>query len=408
MRLARILALAPLLFVLSAQAQDMYRFRATVNGATTEFGFRTTQETIDAFSSNKLSRYVPGYSGAEAVGIALDYRGLLIETAFPNAFGGNANYTELRFSIPSLGVNLNFTGTDRDDSADKLFDYLKNTDLLGRISQKLAAVSPVDPVAGNPNSMMSQLVANDFAGGMADGGGRIAPGQAGKEGTPNLVGLGLRFGQYRQAGLDSKSVTLPLSYTIRSDIDPRRQLVINLPVSRTVVQGSTSYYAGFGMAYRLPVNDEWTLTPSGNYAVTGSDDLGSMAQMASFSLTSAYVFELKNMDLTIGNMVGYYKTLKFSHGGYSYDPGISNTVFRNGVMLSSPLTVFGKPMSIEYGLIDTRFTGTELYLNNYQEISVTLGTNRSASSARSFLRAGASYLFSSKSKGLTLNLGYWF
>jgi hypothetical protein len=77
-------------------------------------------------------------------------------------------------------------------------------------------------------------------------------------------------------------------------------------------------------------------------------------------------------------------------------------------MLSSPLTVFGKPMSIEYGLIDTRFTGTELYLNNYQEISVTLGTNRSASSARSFLRAGASYLFSSKSKGLTLNLGYWF
>jgi hypothetical protein len=408
MRLVRILAVAPLLLVLPAHADDLYRFRATMNGTTSTFGFQTTQETIDAFANNRLSRYVAGYTGAEAVDIAIDYRGLTIQTAFPNAFGGSANYTELRFVIPSLGIARSFAGTDRDDSAELLFDYLKSSDLLGQISKKLVAVSPVDPVAGNPNSMMSQMVANDFASGMADAGGKGVPAQAGKEGNPNLLGLGLRFGQYRQADIDSKSVTLPFSYTIRSDIDPRRQLVINLPVSRTEVQGSNSYYAGVGLAYRLPMNDAWTLTPSGNYAVTGSKDLGSMAQMASASLTSAYVFELSSMDLTIGNMVGYYKTLKFSHDGYSYDPGIANTVFRNGLMLSSPLTLFGKAMSIEYAAIDTRFTGSELYLNNYHELSVTLGTNRSASSARSFLRAGASYLFSPKSKGLTLNLGYWF
>jgi len=408
MRLARILALAPLAFVLPTHADDLYRFQVTMNGRTSSFGFQTTQETIDAFSNNSLSRYVQGYTGAQAVDIAVDYRGLRIQTAFPNAFGGPANYTELRFTIPSLGIDQRFTGVDRDDSADRLFDYLKSSDLLGLINKKLVAVSPFDPIAGNPNSMMSQMVANDFAGGMGDAGGRSAGAQAGKESSPNLIGLGLRFGQYRQADVDSKSVTLPLSYTIRSDIDPRRQLIISMPVSRTDVQGATSYYTGLGLAYRVPLNDYWTVTPSGNYAVTGSKDLGSMAQMASFSLTSAYVFELSHMDLTIGNMVGYYKTLRFSHDGYSYDPGISNTVLRNGVMLSSPLTVFGKAMSIEYSLIDTRFSGSELYLSNYHELGVTLGTNRSASSARSFLRAGASYLFSSKSKGLTVNLGYWF
>jgi hypothetical protein len=407
MRLARILALAPLAFALSAHADDLYRFQVTMNGRTTNFGFQTTQDTVDAFTNNTLSRYVQGYTGAEAVDIALDYRGLRIQTAFPNAFGGAANYAEMRFTIPSLGIDQRFTGTDRDDSAERLLDYLKSTDLLGLINRKLVAVSPFDPIAGNPNSMMSQMVANDFAGGMGDAGGRNAP-QAGKEATPNLIGLGLRFGQYRQADVDSKSVTLPFSYTIRSDIDPRRQLVINLPISRTEVQGATSYYSGLGLAYRLPMNDNWTLTPSGNYAVTGSVDLGSMAQMASFSLTSAYVFELSNMDLTIGNMAGYYRTLKLSHDGYSYDPGIANTVLRNGIMLSSPLTLFGKAMSIEYSAIDTRFSGSELYLSNYHEIGVTLGTNRSASSARSFLRAGASYLFSSRSKGLTVNLGYWF
>lgn len=408
MSLVRVLALVPLALVLPVHAADLYRFQVTVNGQTTRFGFQTTQETVDAFSNNELSHYVPGYTGAESVDIALDYRGLQIQSTFPNAFGGSANYTELRFTIPSLGIDQRFTGTDRDNSADRLLDYLKSSDLLGLINRRLVAVSPFDPIAGNPNSMMSQMVANDFAAGMMDPGGRGAAAQGGKEASPNLIGLGLRLGQFRQADVDSKSVTLPLSYTIRSDIDPRRQLVINLPVSRTEVQGAASYYTGLGLAYRLPMNDNWTLTPSGNYAVTGSKDLGSMAQMASFSLTSTYVFELPGMDLTIGNMAGYYKTLKLSYDDYSYDPGIANTVLRNGIMLSSPLTLFGKAMSIEYSAIDTRFTGSELYMRNYQELGVTLGTNRSASSARSFLRAGASYLFSSKSKGFTVNVGYWF
>ena len=406
MRLARILATATILFVPLAQADDLYKLTTTIDGKATRFGFQTTQEAVDVFSSTTLSRLVPGYTGAEAVRIDVDYRGLPISTAFPNRFGGAGNYAELRFTIPSMGIDKTFTGTDRDASVDLLWDYLKQGNLLGDVAKKLAAVSPVDPVAGNPNSMMSQLVANDFAGAF-DAGSKVVP-DGGKQDNPNLLGLGLRFGQYRQADVDSRSVTVPLSYTIRSDIDPRRQLVISVPISRTEVQGSTSYYTGLGLAYRVPLTDNWSVTPSGNYAITGSKDLGTMAQMASAALTSSYVFELGDKDLVIGNMAGWYKTLKFSHDGYSYDPGLSNVVFRNGAMLSTPLRLFGKAMAVEYSLIDTRFTGSELYLNNYHEAGITLGTNRSATSARSFLRAGATYLWSAKSKGFTLNLGYWF
>ena len=39
---------------------------------------------------------------------------------------------------------------------------------------------------------------------------------------------------------------------------------------------------------------------------------------------------------------------------------------------------------------------------------VTLGTNKSAQSSRSYMRAGATYLFSPQSKGFSLNFGYWF
>jgi hypothetical protein len=404
MRFARNVALASFLLAPLVQAQDLYNFTATVNGKTTRLGFHTAEQAIDALSGD-LASLIAGYTGQEPVFMQLDYRGLPITGAFPIAFG-NGSYTQLRFTIPSLGIDKTFTGADRDASAELLWDYLKDGNVLGQVSKRLAAVSAVDPVAGNPNSMMSQLVANDFSGAF-DGASRVVP-DGGKQSGANLTGLGLRFGQYRQAGAESRSVTLPLSYTIRSDVDPRRQLVFSMPISRTEVQGATSYYSGFGAAYRLPVNDNWTLTPSGNYAVTGSADLGSLAQMASASLTSSYVFELGNKDLVIGNMVGWYRTLKFSHNGYSFDPGLSNVVYRNGAMLSVPLRLFGKAMAIEYSLIDTRFTGSELYLSNYHEAGITLGTNRSAASARSFLRAGATYLWSAKSKGFTLNLGYWF
>ena len=44
-------------------------------------------------------------------------------------------------------------------------------------------MSPFDPIAGNPNSMMSQTVANDFASGWTEPGGRYAPGRGGKDGA---------------------------------------------------------------------------------------------------------------------------------------------------------------------------------------------------------------------------------
>jgi hypothetical protein len=77
-------------------------------------------------------------------------------------------------------------------------------------------------------------------------------------------------------------------------------------------------------------------------------------------------------------------------------------------MLSQPINAFGQGMSIEYSLIDTRFTGDALYIDGYDEIGVTLGTNKSANSSRSYLRAGLTYRFSDKAKGLTANVGYWF
>ena len=390
-------------------AADLFTVDGSVDGVSKSYSFKTAEEVLDAAKTENLGTRFANYSGVEAATLNVGFRGLPMTVSFPTAgTPSTPGATTLVFSVPSLGINKTFTGATRDESQQAFTDFMKKDggDILNRIMKKLAEVSPDDPVAGNPNSLMGQMVANDFNNGFSNVATNIAP--APNEKVNNLIGIGARFTSLRQAGTNNNTFTLPLSYTIRSDIDPRRQLIFNLPVSYTEVEGAKAYSAGFGASYRLPMNDAWTLTPSLNYGLSGSVDLAAFGQAVGASIASTYIISKPNYDIAIGNMVGHYRSLKLTAGDYSYNPGIANTVFRNGVMYSRPVTAFGKKMSAEYSLIDTRYTGTKLYNQGYDELGVTLGTNKRATSARSFFRAGASYLFSPNSKGFTLNMGYWF
>lgn len=389
-------------------AADLFTIDGTVTGATTEtqsYSFKTAEEALDAVKTENLGTKFSNYvTGLEAANLTLGFRGLPMTASYQNGA------TALRFTVPSLGIDKTFAGDglSRDSSQQEFSDFMKKNggDILNRIMKKLAEESPADPIAGNPNSLMGQMVASDFNTGFSNFATNIAAGP--NEKVNNLIGIGASFTSLRQNGTSNNTFTLPLSYTIRSDIDPRRQLIFNLPIRYTEVEGAKAYSTGLGASYRLPMNDAWTLTPSLSYGLAGSKDLGAVGHAMGASLASTYIFTKPTYDIAIGNMIGHYRTLKLTAGDYSYDPGIANTVFRNGVMYSRPVTVFGKKMSIEYSLIDTRYTGTKLYNQGYDEVGITLGTNKRATSARSFFRAGANYLFSPNSKGFTLNMGYWF
>jgi len=403
------LSFKPSLFVVALASATVahagvFSVTTDVSGTHTSASFTSVEDAFDSLSNNGFSNINPAYTGTEAATVSLDYRGLAMSAAYPAA-----NSTQLVLNIPKLGVTQTFQGATRDESQQLLKDYFKKNgnNILGQMSKELAASSPVDPVAGNPNSLMSQLVAQDFSNAFSDQVTNIK-GNDGSSSTNNLVGIGVRASQYRQAGQTSRAYTLPLSYTFRNDLDPRRQLTFNLPITVIDSEGSKSYSFAIGGAYRFPVNDNWALAPAINLAVVGSSDLGALASVTSASLTSTYLIHRDNFDVAIGNMLGYYTTLKVKSGDYSYDPGISNTAFRNGVMFSQPISLGGRTMSIEYSLTDTQFFGDTLYIEHYDEIGISLGTNKRKGSSRSYFRSGVNYLHSSKSKGVSLNLGYWF
>lgn len=393
-------ALLALALPFAAVAADVFTVTATVDGRTAAASFKSADNVFDSLTNAGLNRINPGYTGIEAANVAIDFRGI----------GMSANYAvtntkTLVFSIPSIGFTKSFTGATRDQSEQMLEDYLKanKDDILGRLFKQAAKDSPVDPIAGNPNSLMSRLVSQDFLNASQ------AFAAKGDEGAKdNLFRIGASAGSFSQGGIRSTAITVPISYIVRTDLDPRRQFGFHLPVTLVDTAGSKTYSLAPSVMYREPVTDNWALSPSVGVGVTGSSDLASLGSVWSASLTSSYVLSLGPRDLTIVNMVGRYQTLKIKSGDYSADPNIGNTVLKNGVILSQPVSFMDGRGSVEFSYANTQFFGSDLYVQRYNEYGVSIGTNPNARSVRSYFRAGINYLYSSKSKGLSANVGYWF
>jgi hypothetical protein len=378
----------------------------TVSGGivTTPVGASTLQDLKNQLTDANLAKINASYTPASAAVIRAGYLG------FPIVLSATAG-TPVRLQILGLNIDKTFSAqATRDANTTDLFDYLKanGTDILSRMQEQLTRVSSISPVAGNPSSLQSRMVADDFDRGFTQFASNIK-GADGETSSNNLIGVGLSAQSMDTGRVKTDSYTIPLSYTVRSDIDPRKQWTFYAPITQSDTAGAKAYGINLGAAYRLPINDEWTIMPGVGYGITGSVDLGSAAAMMSASVTSQYTLKMDGYDLAIGNMVGYLQSTSLSIGDYSVDPKITNTVFRNGVLLSLPTNLLGSKKALEFSYILTNYTGSTLYSNQYQEVGVTIGTNKGANTARSYLRAGVSYL--TGENGITatrLNLGYWF
>lgn len=226
----------------------------------------------------------------------------------------------------------------------------------------------------------------------------------------DLMGFVMRYGIFKYGALDVKSYSLPLSYTFQ--LDSGNKLKLKLPLSMVDVEGFKAYNYGLGMDYTFKVSDKWSLTPSLNYNVIDADDFNSDGQLASGLLTSNCMFELGKYQLHLGNMVGYYRSTSFSDD--QYDPDISNTVLKNGLMMAIPM---GSVTSWELFVTDTRYFGKDLYIEQYNEFGFSFGYKKpkegSAASGLkkyfTYLRAGITYMYADgDNDGFSFNFGYSF
>lgn len=401
-----VMALASV-WVLPAWSQTLscdksYGFRADVNSTT---GTTLCASKADTFldAAKNFNASNANYTSTSAAFVQGRFSDVNV------TLGYDLGLTTLKYNFIELGMSGSFTGATRDQSEQQFVDFVKKSDIIGRLMNYQAKNSATSPIAG-VGGLIPVAGATDFASSFDTMSKVAAVGAAQASSNNNLIGAGLSYGSYSITGKSDKisTTSIPLSYTIRNDIDPRRQLVISLPLTKVSVGDADSYHGGLGLAYRVPVTDNWTLTPSGKYSVVGSKDRATVSTVMSANLMSTYAIPMDSYHVAIGNMVGLYKTGKFSSGDYSFDPDIKLTMARNGVMLSHTPALLGGKMAAEYSLIDTRYIGNKPFVSNTQEIGITVGTNKNAGNARSYTRAGLSYVRGKDTRGFTVNLGYWF
>jgi hypothetical protein len=413
---------------------DAQVFRGTVTdltGVTGTFTFRlrNAEDAIDQIRTENLQRVLPGYTDFDAINADFNYRGVPMSARFDAA--ATVPSTVLHFSIPDLGFARDFIGATRSDSVRLLLDFLKqDSAFLGQLGRLLVAKSPADPIAGNPASLQSSMIMGDFATALwamnpdldeedeqsawrraplrLAQAGSAAPAAGAVRTVNNLAGAGVSGLSISQEDIRANAATLPLQYNSRSDVDPRRGFSIRVPISTVDYEGSKGVGAGLAFAYRLPLARRWAITPSIGYGATYSEDLGAVGHFVSASVTSTYAFKFTGFDLVLGNMIGVYRSLKFTGGDYSYDPEITNVAFRNGLVYSRPFELGGTRRSLQAYVIDTRMTGTELFIDNWQEIGINIGSRSRINAAREYGSVGIGYLFSPSYKGFTVQASYLF
>lgn len=396
--------------------------------------FTSIGESVDYLDPDRLSARFPNGDRAD-VAAALDFRGIDVMLTFQQDSG------LLDFSVPLLGFTRQTPfgrscdpqlpgdcSAARREALRELRDFLQsNPAFLKRLLTALVRFSPIDPLAGNPDSLFSRRQRGDFQHGFTNKVSQIwgcgtsafnfdadAPIQVAAVGgvsdifadaqaraaqlqAQNEIGVGLSASSTTASSTDGDYTTtafdLPLSYTVKLDSDPRKKIRIDLPLSYADTEGAASYGAALGLAYTHPLSDDWSLTPAVGVGAMGSDDLGSAGGVSSFSLTSAYTWRFDSFALSMGNGVGRYDALGLKIGDVEAEADISNTVFTNGFLLTGPNSLIAKNLVIEYSFVDTRITGDDVYTDSYDEIGIALGhINTTMGVIDSYTKVGLSYL----------------
>ena len=395
---------------MNAHAKNIFNAELEVDGKTEIIGYNNISNVADQYDFDNLQNRFPTYTENSAVNAKINLRSVPVNLSFAQ------NSSTLIFKIPSLGIERTYTGATREESKDQFLDALKgeDKDLLKKLTKEWVKKSPIDPVAGNPTSLLSVM-----AGSMTDNLSDMATNQTFglKDQSSSSFSLMPRFGRYTQQGYGLDVYNLPLTYSHWFD-SKKMGLVIDAPLTLTDTENgalSGSFNLGVGLNFQLASTESvnWYLMPQIRVGVTGSEDFGTAAMIYGGGLSSNAQFPINDhAAISIINMVSFYKTDAIKVGDFDSGYDLQNTILRNGVEYSQVLhkTIKGSPLIAKLSYARTDFSGDQLYSELSHDFSGSIGfKNLNPKAWINEYRVGFTYTYADKDlRGFMLNAGYTF
>ena len=408
---ALVLVLALALGATPAVARDL--FRATYSfesGALSREGENRLKDISGALTSVRLREANPDYDGTERVSMIFDLRGIVGTATFPT------DSADLLIEVPALDLTLFIpSGTGaasiaaRREIVGRLFRGWLEGDLelpiIGDaddddgdgdggggssttdISPLLAALielSPVDPVAGNPASLESRMVAADYRAAVSSPFWTREDPDPWRDELVRHVRLEAD-GDYFSAG-PYNGGSLGADFGIEFGTPtPKAGVLLDLPFHFNQTQGAQTYMASLGLGAAIRPLPNWNIVPMLRIGIVGSIDLGGGALLYQGTLASVLRFDLGESWLLIGNQFsGGSNVNDVEIGGIVVDYHLRGYHFRNGFELHRPLPAspFGTGLEGMLYFTATNYLGSDRYLENQFDVGLGLSVPFGLDAAR--------------------------
>ncbi len=384
-------------------ARQPYHAKVTVNTDTANVSASNLVDLSNDLSTSNLEDLFVHYTPVSPVSFGINLRGLLANAAFA------ANSTTLVVVIPNLDITVSFDGGTRDQSLILFKDFIKEGKSLAKILKGYRKYSPIDPIAGNPNSLMAQMADADYALAhlsLLDGCDCCWNSQP----VRHQFQLGADIGRTFSDGYDATIINLPTRYSYSPNAS--WALILDAPLAYIRNGGASSVVGSVGLGARLPVTCAWILTPILRLGAGGSLDLCTSGGFITGGLTSTYNYKMTDYVLSMVNYAGYFTSSNLWLTGLNFNYHLHNTVFKNGLSLTSckGYTLCKRPINFNVTFVDSYFAGETLFIRHYDEVGISLITthfNRCLD--YDCLSAGFTYKWGQKNyKGYFLNMIYQF
>lgn len=368
------------------------RLQSASVGSELVLGFDTLQQVLRLFSSGPteddfedlgaqfLSEFdvdaiftvlIPGFtSELDDAALLLNFRGLPILLTLPNI----ADDT-LIFSIPDAGISETFTGVDRDASFAAFLSYLDANEkmLLNKILKASVKKSPVDPVAGNPSSLMSRMVGDNH---------RLM--QRGLMYTQpcdddcvygwdrHYLQFNAFYHNYQLDGCYLYQVGGELTYAYLIGGRRNLQLMLDIPAALGRVGRAEVYQGSAALALKWSPTCRWTLTPIARVGGAFSGHLGGGALLASGAIGSDFVLKEEGTQIHLRNSIGWYQDVAVQLGDITLHPNIGVLGMKNGLGFLGGFCGLGSEWQSEVWVDCTNYLMEKVYAHYQVEVGTSL------------------------------------
>lgn len=390
-------------FSLSCFAREPYHALIKVESDAARVSEPNLIDLSRALKQSAIEKLLPSYTPTSAVSLDLNLRGIGSKAFFP------ANSTILTLVIPQAGITEVFAGATRNESLNLMREYLRNGGRRGKLLKAYYRHSPIDPIAGNPDSLLSQMGEADYAL------GRLSPlsGCSACWSAQPIIHqyqVGVKGSRAFSKGFETTTVTMPLRYSYSPDL--RWAFILDAPFTYFRNGGASSMFASLGMGLRIPVRENWSITPILRLGTGGTLDLCTAGNFVSTGLTSEIHGCWNGWVVSMTNYVAYESTANFWLTGLNFNYKLQNYTFKNGLWINSceGFSLCNRKIHLAVSFVDTIFSKKDLYISHYDEVGLWLITNEVLPAmCYDCLTFGVTARYGQENyKGMNLNLNYQF